>query len=143
MKYLLDTCVVSELIKPKPDNNVVMWMKQQDEETLFLSVLTIGEIEKGIAKLADGAKKRHLSLWVEDDLKKRFEGRIISIDLKVASKWGKVQGLAESLGKALPSIDGLIAASALSYNCTVVSRNVDDMELSGVAILNPWLDADA
>ncbi|TXK97455.1 VapC toxin family PIN domain ribonuclease, partial [Methylococcaceae bacterium CS1] len=77
MKYLLDTCVISEVIKPRADKNVISWVKNQNEESLYLSVLTFGEIEKGIEKSPDEARKRKLQLWVEEDLKKRFEGRII------------------------------------------------------------------
>ncbi len=139
MKYLLDTCVISEVIKFKPDENVISWMRNQDEECLYLSVLTFGEIEKGIEKSSDEARKRKLQLWVEEDLKKRFEGRIIPIDIDVSVKWGTVQGNAELLGKPMPAIDGLIAAAGLVHNCIVVTRNVSDMQQSRVALLNPWI----
>ncbi|MBL4743602.1 MAG: type II toxin-antitoxin system VapC family toxin, partial [Cycloclasticus sp.] len=95
MKYLLDTCVISELVKPVPNDKVITWLSSIDESKLYISVLTFGEIEKGIEKLADGSKKKRLKLWLEDDLKQRFEGRIISIDLKVALKWGQVQAMSE------------------------------------------------
>jgi predicted nucleic acid-binding protein len=79
-----------------------------------------------------------LQLWVEQDLKARFENRIIDIDLDVATRWGKVQGKAELKGKPMPAIDGLIAVSGLVHNCVVVTRNVSDMQQSGVELLNPW-----
>ncbi len=139
MKYLLDTCVISEIIKPQADKNVISWMKNQDEESLYLSVLTFGEIEKGIEKSPDGAKKKKLQLWVEDDLKNRFEGRIVTINLDVSVKWGAIQGIAELQGKPMPTIDGLIAVSGLVHNCIVVTRNVSDMEQSTVELLNPWV----
>ena len=139
MKYLLDTCVISEVIKPRADKNVISWMQNQDEESLFLSVLTFGEIEKGIEKAPDGARKRKLQLWVEEDLKKRFEGRIVPINIDVSVKWGAIQGNAELLGKPMPAIDGLIAVSGLVHNCIVVTRNVSDMEQSTVELLNPWI----
>ncbi len=139
MKYLLDTCVISEVIKPRADKNVISWIQNQDEESLYLSVLTFGEIEKGIEKLADEARKRKLQLWVEEDLKKRFEGRIVPINIDIAVKWGTIQGNAEMLGKPMPAIDGLIAVSGLVYNCIVVTRNVLDMEQSTVELLNPWI----
>jgi len=139
VKYLLDTCVISELIKATPDSNVISWMQTVNEESLYLSVLTLGEIEKGIEKSIDSKRKRSLQLWVEEDLKKRFQGRIISIDLAVAVKWGAAQGVAESIGKSMPAIDGLIAMSAMVHNCIVVTRNVSDMEQSKVEILNPWI----
>ncbi len=139
MNYLLDTCVISELIKRKPDENVLSWLKNQNEESLYLSVLTFGEIEKGIEKAADITRKKNLQRWVEDDLMRRFEGRIIPIDLNVSVKWGAVQGAAELLGQPMPSIDGLIAVSALVHHCIVVTRNSSDMQQSSVELLNPWL----
>ena len=139
MKYLLDTCVISEVIKPRADKNVISWMQNQDEESLFLSVLTFGEIEKGIEKSPDEARKRKLKLWVEEDLKKRFEGRILPINIDVSIKWGAIQGNAELLGKPMPAIDGLIAVSGIVHNCIVVTRNVSDMKQSSAELLNPWI----
>ncbi|BCG63607.1 MAG: toxin FitB [Methyloprofundus sp.] len=139
MKYLLDTCVISELIKPRADENVTSWIQSQDEESLYLSVLTFGEIEKGIEKSTDAARKRKLQLWVEEDLKKRFVGRVVPINIDVSVKWGAIQGHAELLGKPMPAIDGLIAVSGLVHNCIVVTRNVADMEQSTVELLNPWI----
>jgi toxin FitB len=140
MKFLLDTCVISEIIKPQPNDNVISWIQNQSEENLYLSVLTFGEIEKGIEKASDGSRKNHLKLWVEGDLKNRFKGRIISIDMRIATRWGEIQGIAELVGKPMPSIDGLIAASGIVHNCTVVTRNISDMEQSSAVLLNPWLD---
>ncbi|MDA3938440.1 MAG: type II toxin-antitoxin system VapC family toxin [Spirochaetia bacterium] len=140
MKYLLDTCVISELIKPQPNNQVISWIQSKNEGDLYLSVLTFGEIEKGIEKAPVGSRKNHLKLWVEGDLKKRFDGRIIPIDIRIAARWGEIQDIAELFGKPMPSIDGLIAASGLVNNCTVVTRNVSDMEQSPAVLLNPWLE---
>jgi len=138
MKYLLDTCIVSELIKKVPNKNVIAWLQNQDESNLYLSILTFGEIQKGIEKAPDELRKRKLKTWLEEDLKKRFEGKIIPIDLDVAIKWGEVQGITEKSGKTMPTIDGLIAVSALVHHCTVVTRNTSDMEASLVELLNPW-----
>jgi len=138
MKYLLDTCVISEAIKPKPDRKVMAWLKKQDEKDLYLSVLTFGEIEKGIEKSIDQKRKNKLKLWVEDDLKRRFEGRVLQIDIRVASKWGEIQGKSEMVGKPLPSIDGLIAVTGLVNSCVVVTRNISDMQQSSVELHNPW-----
>ncbi len=138
MKYLLDTCVVSELIKKSPNKNVLRWLENQDEEDLYLSVLTFGEIQKGIEKAPDKIRKKKLQAWLEKDLRERFEGKIIPVDLNVAIKWGEIQGITEKEGKTMPSIDGLIAISALAYGCTVVTRNTSDMENSTVDLLNPW-----
>jgi len=138
VKYLLDTCVVSELIKKMPDSNVVNWLKQQDESDLYLSVMTFGEIEKGIQQAPSVAQKKKLREWLED-LEQRFQGRIIPIDIHVAIKWGEIQGSLVSRGKTLPAIDSLIAISALAHNFTVVTRNISDMERSTVNILDPWV----
>jgi len=139
MKYLLDTCVISEVVKPHPNDHVISWLQSQSEADLYLSVLTFGEIEKGIEKSSNSARKKRLKLWVEDDLKKRFEGRIIPIDLAVATRWGEIQGIAELAGKPMASIDGLIAVSGLVHHCVVVSRNISDMQQSTAELLNPWL----
>ncbi len=139
MKYLLDTCVISELIRPQPDENVVAWVRGQNESKLYLSVLTFGEIEKGIEKAPGVTRKKRLKLWVEEDLKQRFEGRIIPIDLNISVRWGEIQGIAELSGKPMPSIDGLIAVSGLVHNCIVVTRNTADMEQCTVELLNPWI----
>ena len=139
MKYLLDTCVISECVKPQPDENVISWLERQVEHELYLSVLTFGEIEKGIERAPVGKKKKRLRLWLEEDLMKRFEGRIIPVDLKVSIQWGQIQGQLEQAGQALPTVDGLIAASGLAYNCVVVTRNINDMKQSSEALLNPWL----
>lgn len=138
MKYLLDTCVISEVVKKEPNKNVLAWLSEQNEDSLFLSILTFGEIQKGIKKASDQTRKQKLRLWLEDDLKKRFEGRIIPIDLKVVTYWGSIRGAAELAGKSMPTMDGLIAVSGLAYNCVVVTRNTADMEQSTAELFNPW-----
>lgn len=138
MKYLIDTCVISEVIKPNPNSNVLNWLGNQEEQNLYLSVLTFGEIEKGIEKSVSLNKKRKLKLWVEEELKQRFKNRVLPIEMQVATTWGEIQGRSEIIGKPLPSIDGLIAVTGLVNNCVVVTRNISDMEQSGVELLNPW-----
>ena len=128
MKYLLDTCVICEVIKPQADENVISWLKSQSEDNLYLSALTFGEIEKGIENAPDETSKKRLQLWVEEDLRKRFEGRLLPITLDISVKWGAVQGASELLGKPMPAIDGLIAVSGFVHNCIVVTRNISDME---------------
>lgn len=137
MRYLLDTCVISELVKPKPEPAVLAWIGSQPEERLFLSVLTLGEIEKGIAKLQDPKRVLKLQEWLEE-LQNRFEGRWLEVTREVARRWGRIQGESEKLGRQTPVIDGLLAASALSYDCWFVTRNVQDVATSGVKIVNPW-----
>ena len=138
MRYLLDTCVISELAKPEPDEKVVTWATQNDEENFYLSSLTFGELHKGIAKLPSSKRKDNLLQWVEHDLKDRFKNRIIDITLKIAKQWGETQGICESQGRPMPAMDGLIAATGLAHDLTVVTRNIADMQQSGVSLLNPW-----
>lgn len=139
MNFLLDTCVVSELVKPKPDAAVVDWIRRQAEEHLYLSVLTLGELEKGIAKQQDPRRAEKLRHWVDGDLHRRFDGRLLDVTAGVACQWGRLQGSAEQKGRRMPVVDGLIAATALHFGCHVVTRNTDDLTPSGVEILNPWL----
>lgn len=138
MKYLLDTCVISELTKLKPNIKVVDWISNQNETDLYISALTFGELFKGIEKLSISIKKDKLHDWLENDLKDRFWSRIIDINLDIATVWGKIQAIAEQKGKPMPAIDSLIAATGIALNLTVVTQNVSDMKQSGVDLLNPW-----
>lgn len=138
MKYLLDTCVLSELIKKKPDQRVVEWISGIEESKLFVSVLTIGEIHKGIEKLPRSGRREMLLRWVDEDLPERFRGRIIPFDLRSAAVWGKMQATAEMAGKTMPIIDGMIAATAATHNLAVATRNISDMEAGNAVLINPW-----
>ncbi|MEI6206787.1 MAG: type II toxin-antitoxin system VapC family toxin [Desulfuromonadales bacterium] len=138
MKYLLDTCLISELVKKAPNSAVVSWLNEQDEQSLFLSVLTIGELQKGISKLPDGARKDELQAWVEHDLALRFTGRIIDIEMETMLIWGRLQGESERKGESLPVMDSLIAATAKAHGLVVVTRNVKDIEKCQVRVCNPW-----
>ena len=138
MKYLLDTCLISELVKKSPNGSVLGWLDKQDEDQLYLSALTIGELQKGISKLADARKKEELQIWLSSDLVSRFERRILNIDTEVAVRWVELIGEAERRGKRLPVIDSLIAATAAVHNLTVVTRNTGDLEKCAVRVLNPW-----
>lgn len=138
MKYLLDTCLISELVKKEPNPAVVSWLDEQDEQKLFLSVLNFGELQKGISKLPDGTRKNELQAWVVLDLVERFTGRILEIDLETALCWGRLQGEAEQAGEKLPVMDSLIAATAVAHGLIVVTRNVRDIERCKVRVCNPW-----
>jgi toxin FitB len=138
VKYLLDTCLISELVKKEPSAEVIAWLDEQDEHCLFLSVLTFGELQKGIAKLPDSVRKSELQAWADHDLVDRFAGRILSVDLKTALAWGSMQGEAESMGQKLPVMDSLIAATAAVHRLTVVTRNVKDIGRCNTPVLNPW-----
>ncbi len=140
MKFLLDTCLISELVKKEPNAAVLNWLDERDEQTLFLSVLTLGELQKGISKLSTGVRKDDLQAWVEHDLIERFEGRILDLDLETALLWGKLQGEAELKGEKLPVMDSLIAATAIAYGLAVVTRNVKDIERCQARVFNPWVE---
>lgn len=139
MKYLLDTCLISELVKKKPNTAVVSWLDKQDEQSLFLSVLTFGELQRGISKLPDGERKDQLQAWAKHDLVERFTGRMIDIDLETALVWGKLQGESEQQGERLPVMDSLIAATATAHGLIVVTRNLKDMERCRARVCNPWV----
>jgi len=136
--FLLDTNCISELVRPKPEPHVLEWMEAADEGLLYLSVLTLGEIRKGLAGLAQGKRRTHLETWLEVDLRARFSGRIVPIDSAVADRWSLLASEAKRKGKALSVIDGLLAATALHHNLTVVSRNASDYTNTQVQVLNPW-----
>ncbi|MBI5656344.1 MAG: type II toxin-antitoxin system VapC family toxin [Geobacter sp.] len=138
MKYLLDTCLISELVRREPNPEVVGWLDEQDEQALFLSVLNLGELQKGISKLPAGEKRDELQSWVGLDLVERFAGRILDVDLETALCWGKLQGEAEQKGEKLPVMDSLIAATAVAHGLVVVTRNVKDLERCGARVCNPW-----
>lgn len=138
MKFLLDTCVISEIIRQKPSGKVIKWIKKEDESNLFISVLTLGELHKGIEKFPESKRKEELHNWVENDLKERFWNKIIDIDIQIAMMWGKIQGMTERIGRPMLAIDSLIAATGITYHLTVVTRNTSDMKESRVALLNPW-----
>jgi toxin FitB len=136
--YLLDTNCVSELVRVTPEPRVMEWMDAADEGLLYLSVLTLGEIRKGVASLAQGRRRTHLEVWLNVDLQTRFSGKILPIDDAVADRWGLLAAQAKGRGVSLPIIDGLLAATALHYNLTVVSRNTKDFSNTQVPVLNPW-----
>jgi predicted nucleic acid-binding protein len=136
--FLLDTNCISELIRPRPEQRVLDWMEAADESLLYLSVLTVGEIRKRLAELAQSKRRTQLETWLEVDLRARFAGRVLPIDGPVADRWGQLAGDAKRQGKTLAVIDGLLAASALQHNLTVVSRNTSDFVHTRVTVLNPW-----
>jgi predicted nucleic acid-binding protein len=137
--FLLDTNFVSELVKPKPEPRVVEWMEAADETLLYLSVLTLGEIRKGMANLPQGRRRTQLETWLNVDLHARFAGRIVPVDEAIADRWGLITAEAKRRQKALPVIDGLLAATALHHNLTVITRNTSDFIDAAVQVLNPWL----
>jgi toxin FitB len=137
--FLLDTNVISELVKRRPEAKVANWIADIDEELLYLSVLTLGEIRKGIASLPASARRASLEAWLDHDLALRFSGRILPIEHGVADRWGRISAAVAARKMILPVIDGLLAATALHHNLILVTRNSSDIEPTGVPVFNPWL----
>jgi predicted nucleic acid-binding protein len=141
MNYLLDTNVISELISKQPNKKVVEWIDRLDPSTIYLSVITIGELRKGIEKLPPSKRRDTVKEWLEGDLLLRFQGRILEITIEVMLIWGELTGRLEKQGRPITAIDSLIAATALGGNCHLVTRNEHDFQRAGVAIINPWKEA--
>lgn len=138
--FLLDTNVISELVRPKPDPKVISWFQKTDEDLFHLSVLTLGEIRKGVCALPDAKRRVSIEAWLENDLRNRFEGRILPINEAIADRWGVLAGQAHMKKRLLPVIDGLLAATAIHHNLTLVTRNTKDVGETGVGVFNPWQD---
>ena len=137
MSYLIDTNVLSELRRKTPSAGVAAWISQRPPATLYISVLTLGEIRKGIDALADRARKIKLIDWLETELPAFFTGRILPVDAQVADRWGRMLAAA---GRPLPAIDRLLAATALAHDLILVTRNVKDYAGLGLQIIDPWMD---
>jgi toxin FitB len=136
--FLLDTNCISELVRSQPEPRVLRWIEAADESLLYLSVLTLGEIRKGLAGLPQSRRRTRLETWLELELQARFSGRILPIDAAVADRWSWLAAAAKRKGMPLSAIDGLLAATALHHNLTIVSRNVGDFANTQAPILNPW-----
>jgi predicted nucleic acid-binding protein len=137
MNFLLDTCVLSETIKPKPDASLVQWLRDQEPDSLFLCAISLGELRKGIDRLAPGKKRHDLSLWLVS-LVGEFGGRFLDFDTETAMTWGSLSANLETAGTPMPVIDAMIAACALRHGHILVTRNEGDYRHSGVALINPW-----
>ncbi|MBM4349654.1 MAG: type II toxin-antitoxin system VapC family toxin [Deltaproteobacteria bacterium] len=136
MSYLLDTNIISETVRRNPNKAVISWLDQIPSDGLFVSVLTLGEIRKGIEALSDRRRREKLRLWLEHDLPAWFEGRVIPVDLAVADRWGRL--LAE-VGRPVPTIDSLLAATALHHELRLVTRNAGDFDYPGLEVINPFV----
>ena len=135
MTYLIDTNVLSELRRKEPTRGVAEWFSQRPATTLYVSVLTLGEIRKGVDMLPDSDRKFALLDWLEVDLTAFFIGRILSIDVSVADRWGR---LIAQAGRPTPAIDSLLAATAIHHGLKLVTRNTQDFEFPGLEVVNPW-----
>lgn len=138
MTFLLDTMVVSEPAKPAPSAAVIKWLEEQIPLSLAISVLTLGEIARGVARMDDGNRKRRLGEWLTRDLPAQFDGRILPVDERVARAWGELTAEGDRAGRPLAVTDGLLLATAQVHGLTLVTRNMDDVGDRGVGVFNPY-----
>jgi toxin FitB len=136
--YLLDTNYVSELVRILPDTRAVAWIDSVEEASLFLSVITLAEIRKGVDELATGARRTQLDTWLTVELPSRFAERILPVEAAIAGRWGALAAWGKRNGTPLPWADGFLAATALHRNMVLVTRNTKDFTPFGVPVLNPW-----
>ncbi len=139
MSWLIDTNVLSELRRPRPHVAVAGWAAARPPATLYLSVLTLGEIRKGIEAMTDAGRRQRLLDWLQLELPAYFSGHLLAVDAAVADRWGRLQAMA---GRPLPAIDSLLAATALEHDLVLVTRNVRDFDGLPVQVFNPWTAAD-
>ncbi len=136
--FLLDTNILSELVRSLPEPKVTAWVAAQDLDSLFLSAVSFGELRKGITIMSQGKRRAELEAWLKTDLFNLFSGRILPMTQSVAERWGVLEGQRQLMGRPLNVPDAQIAATALEHALTLVTRNVRDFEGLGVTILNPW-----
>jgi predicted nucleic acid-binding protein len=139
VRYLLDTNVLAEPAKPRPDSNVVAWLQAQAPLDLAVSVLTFGEVQNGVSLLPAGARPDALESWLRTDLSRQFTGRVLPVDGEVALEWGRLAAEGRKAGRELPVVDGLLLATCAAHGLTLVTRNERDCGNRGVQILNPWV----
>jgi len=137
MTYLIDTCTLSEFTKPKPAPSVDRWFSSIPDDATFVSVLTLGELEKGIQRLSNSRRRSTLERWLSD-LRDRFGGRILGVDETIALEWGRISARCEATGNPIPVVDSLLAATAIVHGLGIVTRNTSDIARSGAPIIDPW-----
>ena len=137
MNILLDTCVISELIKPAPDAQVLEWTRETPEGSCFLSAITLGEVIGGVSRLPAGKRRARLEAWFEG-LLVRYESRVLAVDAAVARQWGRLAGELARRGAPTPMADGLIAATAIRHGLRLATRNSADFKPFGVELVDPW-----
>jgi predicted nucleic acid-binding protein len=140
VSFLLDTSVVSEWVRARPNAGVVAWLADADEDRVFLSTITLAELRYGIERMATGQRRRRLDEWLTDDLASRFEGRVLPVDAHVADAWGRLMASGEAAGRPISVTDAFIAATAEVHGLALVTRNVADFERTVRAVVNPWID---
>jgi predicted nucleic acid-binding protein len=138
VSYLLDTNVLSEFQRPRPDDNVLSWLEAVDEDGVYISVVSLGELRRGVALLAPGRRGTELDAWLREHLRPRFEGRILDITPSVAEAWGELMAQSKRIGVGLHVVDAFLAASAQVHSLNLVTRNIKDFEAFDLEITNPW-----
>ena len=137
-RYLLDTCVLSEFVKPRPEERVVAWLNSIDPQSVYLSAVTIGEIQHGISLRPPSNRRTELEIWLHETLPMQFTGRVLSLDAETFVTWGKITADQKQKGQPMSVMDSLIAAIALQHRMVLVTRNVTDFKTDALGILNPW-----
>ena len=140
MSFLLDTNVISEWVKARPNRGVVAWLAAVDEDRVFISVVTLAELRYGVERMTTGSRRNQLTQWLLEELPLRFEGRVLSINHIIADIWGKIVARSEAAGRPIGAMDAFIAATAEVHDLTLITRNVSDFETSINAIINPWAE---
>jgi predicted nucleic acid-binding protein len=140
VNFLLDTNIVSEWMKSRPNAGVVNWLAEADEDRIFISAVTIAEIRYGVERLPQGVRRDRLDAWLTDDLPLRFEGRVLAIDANVGNCWGRVMARGRAAGRPVAAMDAFIAATTERYDLVLATRNVSDFEVLGIRLINPWGD---
>jgi predicted nucleic acid-binding protein len=138
VNYILDTNVISELVAPQPNPKVIAWIQSIDPNQVFLSVIAIGELKKGIEKLSNSERKEILDQWLREDLLVRFENHLLIIDTETMLIWGILIAQLEAIGRPISAIDSLLAATAVQWQFTLVTRNTAHFVQTGIPLLNPW-----
>jgi toxin FitB len=138
VKTIFDTNVLSELVAARPDPNVVRWVEGLDPDQVYISVIAVGELKKGIEKLPGSRRKDLLDAWLREDLLVRFAGHILDIDTDTMLTWGELNARLEAAGRPISAVDALLAATALQHRCTLATRNTAHFENAGVLLKNPW-----
>lgn len=136
--FLLDTNVISETVRPRPEPRVLGWMRDQAPRDLFLSAVTLGELVRGTVKLPDPSRSQRYRHWIRHDLARQFDGRVLAFDEPAAIRWGEIMGAGDRSGEPRPALDAQIAAIAGQYGLTLATRNIKDFQGMGVPLLNPW-----
>jgi len=141
MSFLLDTNVVSEWVRPRPDHNVISWLAGVDEDRVYISVISLAEIRLGVELLPAGRRRERLASWLAEELPVRFEERILDIDAQVAATWGVVMARGQKSGMTLGSMEAFVAATAETHDLTLATRNIKDFQRLGISLLDPWQPA--